>query len=561
MTILANKEKLYSYLKFLKIALFILIFSILSWLAYNNFAPLGKLVLEYNFNKQVAPFLSLEKGLDNPEKNIGSNVGYSRVTSSPAEFSLQMPRKFKSVEVEIKYLSSYPVLTISSKKNKSQNYITKILELGLSGETWKRITDQEKGLVLFQQYKSLTQKSNTNAETENTEIASNEVSSKPFFDYNRVKYFLNDLDNIVERKEKKIAYFNYDLSDKAKIPAYSPSEEKTVFEKTIRGKHKIITYLGENEILDYDFYYQDMNKKDGPDRFNVFIDKGNETIARYTENDDGDETSSEKPSSIKNIHVLRDDLEPGKYVITLDISDDLYVNKIETGQKYLAFQDHLFLENSKQNLDFYTDAENLSLSTLYNDGLDQDILSERQISYDQLELENSKSAKKENSQSLLDLNGNNLDNKVSINKINSIYTLLTPGIANKVSIPKDDLVINYKGLIGTDPEIVYNLSKLEEFVYPLQNGFDYNDADYVITDYFTEPKTEGPYKISKQKFNLDELEVDENNKVNFSINILGYNRNNSDLKIAGVKFTLEKEPWNLSFLINKIKSHLKNERF
>jgi len=186
--------------------------------------------------------------------------------------------------------------------------------------------------------------------------------------------------------------------------------------------------------------------------------------------------------------------------------------------------------------------------------LDQDILSERQIHYDQLELESSKSAKDENDKSLLDLKKDDLENKVSINKINFTYTLLTPGIINKVSISKDDLVISYKGLIGTDSEIVYNLSKLEEFVYPLQNGFDYNSANYIITDYFTEPKTEGPYKISKQKFNLDELEIDKDNKVNFSINIPGYNRSIGDLKIVGIKFTLEKDPWDINFFTSKIKN-------
>ena len=556
MTIFSENNKLEKYFKFLKIILFLLLFLVVFWLFYKNFAPSGRLVLNNNFNKNETPFFSANKGLESSEVNISNKISYSRISSNPAEFSVKLPRKFKNIEIELKYIGNYPLLYISSKKNNSKNYISKILEFGLSDENWKKIDDPEKGLVLFQQFNKIIQQNQTNIDSnsEIDEVENIDIELKPSFDYNRVKYFLNDLDNIIKRRDKKITYFNYDLSDKVKIPDYSFSEEKTIFDKTIRGKHKIVTYLGENEILDYNFYYQDMNKYNGPDRFNVFIDRGDETIARYTAEDDGDEMSSSKSSPIKNLHINRNDLKPGKYIITLDICDDLYVDKIETGQKYFAFLDHLFLENLKQNLDFYTNAGNLNISTLHSDGLDQDILSERQIHYDQLELESSKSAKDENDKSLLDLKKDDLENKVSINKINFTYTLLTPGIINKVSISKDDLVISYKGLIGTDSEIVYNLSKLEEFVYPLQNGFDYNSANYIITDYFTEPKTEGPYKISKQKFNLNELEIDKDNKVNFSINIPGYNRSIGDLKIVGIKFTLEKDPWDINFFTSKIKN-------
>ncbi len=556
MTIFSENNKLEKYFKFLKIILFLLLFLVVFWLFYKNFAPSGRLVLNNNFDKNETPFFSANKGLESSEVNISNKISYSRISSNPAEFSVKLPRKFKNIEIELKYIGNYPLLYISSKKNNSKNYISKILEFGLSDENWKKIDDPEKGLVLFQQSNKIIQQNQTNIDSnsEIDEVENIDIELKPSFDYNRVKYFLNDLDNIIKRRDKKITYFNYDLSDKVKIPDYSFSEEKTIFDKTIKGKHKIVTYLGENEILDYNFYYQDMNKYNGPDRFNVFIDRGDETIARYTAKDDGDEMSSSKSSPIKNLHINRNDLKPGKYIITLDICDDLYVDKIETGQKYFAFLDHLFLENLKQSLDFYTNAGNLNISTLYSDGLDQDILSERQIHYDQLELESSKSAKDENDKSLLDLKKDDLENKVSINKINFTYTLLTPGIINKVSISKDDLVISYKGLIGTDSEIVYNLSKLEEFVYPLQNGFDYNSANYIITDYFTEPKTEGPYKISKQKFNLNELEIDKDNKVNFSINIPGYNRSIGDLKIVGIKFTLEKDPWDINFFTSKIKN-------
>lgn len=568
MTIFAKKDRLKKYFKYLRMVLFLLLFFVLSWLFYKNFAPLGKLVLYNNFNKKEIPFFIVKKNLENPEKNIDSNISYSRVLGNPAEFSLQLPRKFEGVEIELKYIGNYPLVYMSSKKKNSKAYISKILEFGLSGENWKRIEDKEKGLVLFQQYRAIAQKDSNEKtdnqnddEEENNNIENIEVKLKPSFDYNRVQYFLNDLDNIVDRKDKKIAYFNYDLSDKSKIFDYAKASEKITFDKTIRGKHEIVAYLGENENLDFNFYYQDMNRYSGPDRFNVFINKGDETIARYTEKDDGDETSSKKPSSLKNIHIEKKDLKPGKYTISLDISDDLYIHKIETGQKYFVFQNHLSLIDPKQSVIFYTDAKSLNISTLHNEGLEQNILAERQIQYDQLELEakakNSKDIKKDNIKSQLDLIKNNLENEISIDKRNSIYELLTPGAVNKISISKNDILINYGGLISTDPETIYNLSKLEEFVYPLQNGFDYNSADYVITEYFTEPKIEGPFKIAKQKFNLDELEIDKDNKVNFSINLHGYNRNIGDLKIAGIKFTLEKDPWNLDFFINKIKEVLK----
>jgi len=53
---------------------------------------------------------------------------------------------------------------------------------------------------------------------------------------------------------------------------------------------------------------------------------------------------------------------------------------------------------------------------------------------------------------------------------------------------------------------------------------------------------------------LNELEIDKDNKVNFSINIPGYNRSIGDLKIVGIKFTLEKDPWDINFFTSKIKN-------
>lgn len=546
-----DKKRLKKTLKRARIILIITFLSFFVWLFYKNFAPTGKLNLSYNFNKEPE-FINFVRGINNPEKSIDGNVTYSRVTENPAEFKLNMPRLFKSVEIEIKYIGTYSLLCLSSKKKNSNHYETKLLNMDLANsEDWKRTASKDKKLVLYQQYK----------DEEYEEDNETYIKPKPEFKYKSVEGFLNDIDNIIKKREKKIAYLNYDLSDKVKIDNYNLSDEINIFDKTIRGKHEIITYLGENENFDFKFYYQDMNRYDGPDRFNVTIDRGNNTLARYTEEDDGDDLASGSLSELKELHITKENFDSGKYKIILDISDDLYVQKIETKQKYFAFQGGLFLENPKQSANLYTNAQSLYFKTLHEEGLGQNIKSERLIEYDEKELreearEDNEEINEEEIKEKLDVMGLNKNNEIVLEEEMENYNLSTPGVINKFEVPVNDVVISYGGLISNSSEAIDKLSDLEEYVYPLDNNVNFNDTDYIITDYFQEAKKEGPYKIVKQDFDLSILEVSEKNEVNFSLNIDNYNRNVEDLRIANIKFTLKKDPWNFKFFKDKIKNLL-----
>ena len=540
---LIDKNKLKKLLKNTRIIVLILFFLFFAWLFYKNYAPTGSLVLNYNFDKK-SEFIKFERGIDNPEKSISGNIAYSRITENPAEFSLKLPRIFKEVELEMNYISTYPLLSLSSKKKNSNNYVSKLLNMDLSkNEDWRRLEDKEKNIVLYQHYK----------DKEYIVDGETYVKPKPQFSYNKIDKFLNDLDNIIEKKEKKIAYFNYDLADKIKIEGYEPAKNNTVFDKTIRGKHKIVVYLGENEDLDFKFYYQDYNRYDGPDRFNVLIDRGNDTIARYTEDDDGDDLASGKMSELKNVHISRDNLESGIYFISLDISGDLYVHKIESKQKYFGFLNNLFLENVQQeDTTLYANSQNINAKTLHDQGI-QTLHSENQLKYDELYYSQYSDYDEEEINEKLESISNNAVNEVSIEELDKFYNLDLSGKINKINISENDIVLDYKGILGMDPEVVYQLSVLEENIYPLMSVANFESVDYIITDFFQEAKKEGPFKVVKQSFNLDELEINKKNEVSFSLNIPNYNRNIEDLKLAEIKFTLKKDPWNYKFFKDKIR--------
>ncbi|MBU1177596.1 hypothetical protein KJ903_00075, partial [Patescibacteria group bacterium] len=340
---LTDKKPIVGALTILRIFLALAFIIVLIWLLNSYFAPFGATQLVYHPGDKK-PFFSPGQGLEAPEKLLGTWQYYHPV-SNPGEFFINLPRQYQDVTVELKYQSNYPLVFLTARQQGFDKYITKGLEFNFTQDYWDRIENDSR-LTLWQNKDQLE-------------------SSEIFTD---VTEFTDSISEIVSEQEKSLVYFNYDIPGMIRIPDYVESGETRVFDKIIRGQHKLETYLGEDENLDFKFYFQDANKQEGPDRINILVERDEQVFYRETLADDGDDQASNKSTGVREYSLQRDDLMPGKYTIVFDVSDDIFIRKIETKQKYFTFKDHLFLADSKQESILFTSTAGLSFKAIHEEG-------------------------------------------------------------------------------------------------------------------------------------------------------------------------------------------------
>ncbi|MBU1118719.1 hypothetical protein KKH43_02480 [Patescibacteria group bacterium] len=156
------------------------------------------------------------------------------------------------------------------------------------------------------------------------------------------------------------------------LMAYKPSDKKTFYNLFLRGHHKLLVYV-KDEVLDFVFNYYDINRKEGPDRFNIILKK-NGVFKGIVQEDDREIKNQQ------NVHISVPDLEEGIYELDIDISDDLIISGIETSQSEFVFKDNFFpvenieyssipqIINNKES-SFFTNSDFFWLKTLHENGV------------------------------------------------------------------------------------------------------------------------------------------------------------------------------------------------
>lgn len=381
---------------------------------------------------------------------------------------------------------------------------------------------------------------------------------KPWVEYQfeNIDDFLKNASQVAARQ--KIATFDFDLLPYLKIEDYNPWHGqgrnstlpiKGVFDKTLRGKHQILTYI-KNEPLDFTFYFQDLNRKKGPDHFHIFLKQGNKVLARYISRDDGNTSKNYKKSQEKKLEVKKENLPEGLYQLVLDINSDLIINKIETKQKLFAFENSLQLFDSDQNLEFYTNATNINFSALHKEGLNQKIKIELQKTTSHSDIE--KNIRDETNQQ---------PQTIKIKKLQPYQTNLF-GI-NKINIQKNDIQINFDGVAAMNLE---SLEKLNfKNIKSLTNSGILNNpeaVDYILTTAYQPPKQISElWKRQEAEFDLTKLGLTSlKPKLSLLLQIPGFDRNRGDIKLRKIKIILEKDPWSFDYLKNVLKNKFSKKK-
>ncbi|MEW6408251.1 MAG: hypothetical protein AB1465_06205 [Patescibacteria group bacterium] len=620
-----QSEKIY---KIIKIALAILIAFFALWLFNKNFDPFGHLVISYNFNREKTPLLKF-KGLSESEKTFSEKKWYRVVTASPAEIKIYLPRPYKKAKIILEYQNeSYPLVYLAALQKTKEFYGEKIevLENKILDETpWNRLESQRelgspssrkessleskksKNLVLLQKgedkcekelnisnfnllsseydrYKLTTTKFSKKeltyeeclykyAQDKNPDelLATGNQEKKPWMEYQfeNVDDFLKNASQVI--KKERVASFNYNLIPYSKIKDYNNTltgvTPVKTFEKTIRGEHQLLTYI-KDEPLDFTFYFQDLNRKKGPDHFHIFLKQGNKVLARYISRDDGNTSKNYKKSEERKLEIKTPGLPEGYYQLVLDIKSDLIVNKIETKQKYFAFENSLNLFDAKQSFEFYTNAKNISFSPLHRQGLDQEIKMTPIYQGHPEEAQATEESPKTSRESFAPIDTGAQDDTAAspqtlkIKKLQLYQTNLS-GL-NKISIQKNDLLINFDGLATMNLETLekLNFSNLKSLTQAsvLNNP---ESVDYILTTSYDPPKQiSEDWKRQEVEFDLTQLGLTSlKPKLNLLLQIPGFDRDRGDIKLRKIKIVLEKDPWSFNYLKNVIKTRLKENEY
>lgn len=483
---------------------------ILGWVLNKQFSPLGKLVIKKDFKKE-SPFISdfyPRIRVDNIAKD--GKEYYQTIRDDAVYFDLELPRWYNQATFVIKFKNFNPLLEINGRQNKDKWIFdekpleSKIIDKALESKDWSK---SEEGEVRL--------------------LAKNSQ-------YPSIQSFIDDPPNT----DQVATYFYTDLSKSAKLPDYKKSNELLEINKTLRGPHTIYTYI-KNEVLDYQFTLQDINRGVGEDEvnINVYQQKTGEII--YTNNipDDENIESNGQASETQQTSINIPDLDEGIYKIELASSDDLLISNIKTKQNKVIFGGRLFIADSPEynesissqtmNTDFYSSGKRLVISTSHPDSLQTLLINNSPI-----------------------INIDQVTKKFVLRK----DELISDGL-NLINSPKSDLLIESDG---------YFSFSLDSFFFPIPSNihkldFDtkLEDTDYIIATDYHPPAKEDSWSVATAKFNLTDLYIDDDNKVQFMLGAPGLHENEREVRIAEIKVILEKPPLTWQNIIPRFKNYVK----
>src|SRR3989339_850303 len=217
-----------------RITVIILPFIILTVLIRKDLVLTGHLEFTYDFSQDSPVITNLfpANRLSEIYQVKGKHDFWQEIRSEPVYFEARLPQQFDTAEVEVIY------------QNQSQN----LVQLGLKtlGDEWSY------------DFKPLENRLLDNLDWFKIEDERGTIwqRQKKYLNWDQFFDQLKSLDNF--------AVYNYPLNRRFLLANYQPPAQRTEFNRTIRGAHSFYTYI-KDEVLDFSFTVQDINRSDGPD--------------------------------------------------------------------------------------------------------------------------------------------------------------------------------------------------------------------------------------------------------------------------------------------------------
>jgi len=419
--------------------------------------PGGKITYTNNFKK----FNYFIGEITPKERSKKTDEGFL-IFKDPVYFSLQTPRNFEKGKITLKYKLS----------NNLEKSLTQIIELGILADknVWNyEIKPLENSVIdnLVNSW-SLIKKDNL-------------ILLQKFKNYENIDSFINNLP-----ESKKIVIYNYSLKNKYVITNYKKSTDKIEINIPLKGNYIFYTYV-KDEILNYDFYFSDLNENKDFDNIdiNVYSYKGdliyNKNIEDKTNGTNGEKIFLEKEG------LFIADLPEGIYKIEVKANDDIITNKIITSQKYISFLNRLWLAQYNDKINLFTDTQEVKFSTINPDSLQTVFVYGSKFSLDETYRQISVKSEKQ---------------------------------VGEIILEKGDVIVSGNGVFGFNKDIINpNYKKIDE-------NINLDKIDYILADY-NFPMEFNDYKIASAEFDLNKA-YSENGKYSFIISTPFLNRMESD---------------------------------
>lgn len=303
----------------------------IAWLLYQAVVPFGQISFIHNFDQEnyfIKPLTPKDRVRD-------PQGGGQKITGNPVYFALRTPRTFDRAKVTISFknMEKLPLIELGVlADNKVWRYRTEPLDnLALDSlmTIWPMVNDGETILL---------QRNNK---------------------YTSVNDFMNNLP-----PQTEIALYNYQLPSNFKPSDYKSGATSTVIDLPLRGTYQFYTYV-DNETLDYDFTFYDLNQNKTADPVALKLFSGQNLVAQKDLPDDGVAVDNGLRSEARTVKLVQPDLAAGVYKIELTANDDIITDRIETTQSKLAFINRIWLaEETKTSARLFTDSLKISAQTI-----------------------------------------------------------------------------------------------------------------------------------------------------------------------------------------------------
>jgi hypothetical protein len=383
-----------------------------------------------------------------PKNRLNNVGGISQQTGNLIYFNSPMPFKFDAANVKMKFKnrSSQQQILLGYRDQNEWHYNAQILDNPiLDNLSWSKVG---KGPYLYQ--KVLT--------------------------YKNIDDFLK---NPPQNKIVGISDYKEDLqtSNRA-LPNYQPSINNTIINVPLRGKVTMYAYLN-HEPFNMSFTKQDLNWYSDPDAAKISVYKGKDRVFDATIDDDGNDTSNQKPGFKQTVNIKNPGPglpESGIYKIVIDASDDSITTNITTNLHKIVFEGPLYVADnhevygniipSTKPTNLITNAQTLSFKSDHNHS------------------------------TLIKVN----QQIINANKPNKVITTTTSTPSSTITIPRSDMSVNGSGYFAFNPDQFF--APIPFNILPINSAEDIARADYLLTDYKT-PKHEGDWLVAEREFDLN----------------------------------------------------------
>ncbi|MFH1029783.1 MAG: hypothetical protein V1770_00810 [bacterium] len=431
---------------------------------YKNIVPWGSFKVEYDFLEQIHPFFSVLR----PSDRLGGIIEegdekYRIINFEPIYFDIETPRSFKDVLFQIDY--KFPAwqnkdydfkMGVMADKNghfKLEPIENRKLEKLLND--WDTI--REGNIILMQGVKK----------------------------YASIEEVLNNLPN-----RNNFAVYNFNLNHDLILYNYQKQDGYLEVSHAIKGYHQFYTYI-KNEPLNFDFNFMSRDEK-----FCVSTDASAEINVYYDNNLILNKAICDRDKFLTEMNIYEKNLKEGVYKVEVKITDDIYINKINTAQKFLSFINKVNFVSKNENFNdvkLYTDSESLKIASSIKEGLQEIQVGTSIYNINELFKQ-------------FIIEGYSFEDFEYYGQHNSLA---------KINLKRDNILIQGAGVFSFSEESFINPS-----VISLENMKNFSNLQYVIATYDSPENLEDGYRQGKLSFNLSSIPRD-GRKYKFILSVPG----------------------------------------